>query len=800
MIKSLINKLLMVLYFVIGALILEFITFKVLNFGVLPDYFMLDLSVILILGLLVFCIPNFTVQYIIYTILLLVQIVFIYINYTLFTIYGDLFSFDMIYLVGEAAAAVTTNFVYFKIICQLLAIFFGLAIVGAVLLTICRKDKIKIKQHFSIFNIILLLSIQFLSIGYYTHIRSYINVMGDLTDANYTESDAFLMNTNFLKSTSYKKFGSYGYMLNLIFNSLGSINEAHKKAAVNFFKSGNIYDDSAVFGVDSIGVGDKKEYNNVIVIMMESLEWFAFSNGNIKIEDEVGSHYDKNAVLENLSYELTPNIYSIIYGQDYLTDPSNENKNNDAMIAENFFAKSKTNISEGYGILGSYPVGEAVSSFAGNRYDKNLNAFGYTLPNMLKNAGYQTTYIHSNVASFYSRNETHGNLGFDKCVFKDNLLDENGNRIYTGSDLDWGNWAPEAEFARYAMDDIVPNTDGNKPFFSFYLNVSTHGSYMPEDNLHDGDVLRYYDYVKYGKNNCQLVKIKGNVNNIDKFYYDEQGNIITDIETLENLYPNASYFWEKSPDESLEENKYSEYYTNLLKNYGGFNQANDEYYETDLTNKLLYYQCGVMGLDEAIGAIIKTLKDKGIYDKTTMLMYSDHYCYYDSVSNDVKGIDSSDALNIELNTIPMILSSPGLKALSKNSQFDFSSNNRFCSAYDIIPTLLDLLGIPFNENFYLGHSIFAPAEYVYVIDEQTGLAREAATGETAVDLEIYYSNTGGMFCKDCFSIDLKTYFDAEGNVLNDPYLASLFKSEATNQLIKLNYLHILNRNYLYSEI
>ena len=51
MIKSLINKLLMVLYFVIGALILEFITFKVLNFGVLPDYFMLDLSVIFILGL-----------------------------------------------------------------------------------------------------------------------------------------------------------------------------------------------------------------------------------------------------------------------------------------------------------------------------------------------------------------------------------------------------------------------------------------------------------------------------------------------------------------------------------------------------------------------------------------------------------------------------------------------------------------------------------------------------------------------------------------------------------------------------
>ena len=35
------------------------------------------------------------------------------------------------------------------------------------------------------------------------------------------------------------------------------------------------------------------------------------------------------------------------------------------------------------------------------------------------------------------------------------------------------------------------------------------------------------------------------------------------------------------------------------------------------------------------------------------------------------------------------------------------STSRFCSAYDLVPTLLDLLGIEYNKNFYPGNSLFA---------------------------------------------------------------------------------------------
>ena len=150
MIRAICNKLLMFFYFIAGALILEAVTFYILDFASLPTYFWYNFVLILFIALLVYTIPNYTAQYVIYTIILLVQTVFAYINYSLLNIFGDMFSFDMINLAGEAGAAIATSFVYFAIILQLLSIFTLLAIMGGILLKKCRTDKLNIKQHFSI--------------------------------------------------------------------------------------------------------------------------------------------------------------------------------------------------------------------------------------------------------------------------------------------------------------------------------------------------------------------------------------------------------------------------------------------------------------------------------------------------------------------------------------------------------------------------------------------------------------------------------------------------------------------------
>ena len=748
--KVILNKLLMVLYFIFSALILEAVTFYVLDFGFMPEYLLYDLSLILIISFLVYAIPNYYAQYVIFTLILLVQTILIYVNYSLHTIYGDLFSIEMLSLLGEATAAITSNFIYFGVILQLIAVFLAIVIVGAIILQYCRKDKISVKQHYSVFCVISLLVVQCFSLAYFINKRNEINNIQTVTQNESVVDDDLLMNTLFIKTASYKKFGTYGYISNMLFSNSSKIQESFVESAVEYINNGSRYTSnvSDVFGVD--------EGNNVIVVMMESLEWFGFGDGT----------YDPN--VKNLSYELTPNIYSLIYGEDYLEDAENLNETNDSVIATNFYAKSKTNFSEAQGILGIYPVGKNLTNIAGDNYDSSTNAFGYALPNMLKNKGYTTSYVHSNVITFYDRNETHGNLGFENVIGKDNLLNNVGNPIYTDSELEWGYWDSEGDFVRNAIDYIVPNTDN--PFYTFYLTVSSHGSYDYNEN--ESDCVRYRDYVMYGADDCVLVSQE-----TKEPYLDLNDNVITDVETLQSVYPNADYMWLLNDNILEEDLTYTNWYQNVLNSY----------YEVDpsICNELLYYQCGIMGLDEAIGVIINQLKEYGIYNNTTILLYSDHYAYYNNLSNRFKDITVDDYASMEVNRIPFILSSPGLK-----SEFagKYTQTSRFTSAYDIIPTILDLLGIEFNENLYLGSSIFAHAitTYIYELD-----------GEQK-EMLVYYSNTGGLFSIDLYSYDLSIFVKQNPSV--DEHIQDLLEKKASELIIKLNYITILNNVGLYNKL
>lgn len=728
--KAIVNKISMILYFIVGAVLLELTAFNILGMGVLPTNFWYDMAIILVLGVLIFAIPNYTIEFIVSTIILLVQVVLIYTNYTLYTIYGDMFSFEMLLLIKEAGEAMSSSFIYYKVILQLIAIFIGIIIVGLILLKNCRKHKIKIKQHFSIFAIIIILGLQCFSIPFLVGYRSNVDTISNINSRDYVFSDSFLLNSSFMKASSYRRFGSYGYFFNMLINNFKSVDDLVVESTINYFNNGSIYSSSDVFGVDYDSIEDKR--NNVIVIMMESTEWFTFGDGT----------YDKDK--NNFSPEITPYIYSLIYGDDYITDTNNNNKSNDSLVARNFFSKNKTNLSEGLSFIGNYPVVENLLNLTkGSIPDR----FGYSLPNILSNLGYNTNYVHSNTSTFYDRDETHPYIGFDNVIGRDNLLDEEGNHLYQSDELKFGNWSNEEEFVKNAMRYIIPADYAENPFYTFYLNVSSHGAYDYNEN--DSDCVRYYYLIKYGEDDCLL---------------DENNNYVLD------------------PNKSDDELTYSSWYQNIL----------NAYYDNDpnLCEELLVYECGIKALDSAIGIMIQQLKDYNIYDKTTILLFSDHNSYYDNLSNRVKGIDIGDTTRYtELYSVPMILSSPGLKKYNASHGNVFINNDRFCSAYDIIPTLFDLLGIEFNENFYLGHSLFKPLDYSY---------ENTSTGKM-VDMVVFYSNTGGLFSKDIYSYDLSN-FVLENADVNKDELISKFKAEATNILIKINYITLLNKCGLYNRI
>ena len=672
-------------YYIVIAIILEIAMFLRLDLGFLPKYWLYDFSIILMIAGIIFIIPNNVIQAVVTAIMLGAQVVIFYVNFSLYSLYGDVFSFDMINLFKETVKAMTKDFSFIWFMIMLIIAYIAI-VVGIVMIAIKRhRYPVSFRKNFSLAIVMMLLIVQGLSVSTVVAQRNEAHSTGSIVQVDKV-SDSFLMDTSMLKLASMKTFGFFGYYTNNLLNTLtnNSVNSQLLDSAILYFNNGEVHDenDSEYFGVDS--------GNNVIMVMMESLEWFAFSDGT----------YNSRV----LSPELTPNIYSLA---------------TEGIVATDFFAKSKTNISEGIGFIGSYPIGkymEQVTRHSGS------SQYDFTLPNMLKDNGYTARYFHSNESTYYDRHKTHTKLGFDGIYCWD--YDEFG---YDGG-YDWGEWIKEEDFVYAAMDYMIPKTanrnlygDDAEKFFTFYTTVSTHGSY--DNNSKCGDQAQYRNYVKYG-----------------------------DTEKL-------------SREQRVETN----WYKNVVEAYG--------YLGSTLINRLVNYQATVVGLDRAIGALIQQLKDYDIYDKTTIVLYSDHNAYYHTLSNSIKGLDEAEYMDIDLNTIPLIIKSAGASNFVNSAGEQISSVDRFCSAYDLLPTVLDLLGIKFNKNLYVGNSIFEPIEDVYI--DKNGDVEEVI---------VYYSLTGGLISNRMYTLNMTDFHYDEFVTIG--YFQK-FEELANETLKKLNYIYTL---------
>lgn len=120
-------------------------------------------------------------------------------------------------------------------------------------------------------------------------------------------------------------------------------------------------------------------------------------------------------------------------------------------------------------------------------------------------------------------------------------------------------------------------------------------------------------------------------------------------------------------------------------------------------NYLRTYAATVADLDKAIGIMFDDLKKKGLLDTTTIVIVSDHNTYYNGLSNYAKNIDSE--FNKELYRVPMIIYDQKLTA-TMNESGESRTISKFTTTSDVIPTILDLFGIPAWDNLYLGSTIF----------------------------------------------------------------------------------------------
>ncbi|MBQ8006920.1 MAG: LTA synthase family protein, partial [Lachnospiraceae bacterium] len=101
---------------------------------------------------------------------------------------------------------------------------------------------------------------------------------------------------------------------------------------------------------------------------------------------------------------------------------------------------------------------------------KNMH---YTLGNRLKSMGYFSRAYHAHYASYYDRDQTHENLGYEKFIARGTGLDESVKFQWPESDL---------ELMQATVDDYI-----NEPHFSiYYMSVSGHTRYNWQGNAMSG--------------------------------------------------------------------------------------------------------------------------------------------------------------------------------------------------------------------------------------------------------------------------------------------------------------------------
>ena len=317
----------------------------------------------------------------------------------------------------------------------------------------------------------------------------------------------------------------------------------------------------------------------------------------------------------------------------------------------NFYSREKTDISENLSFLGSYPTNAYINyDFPNNEIVSSMPAVLKTLdPDITANA------FHNGIYTYYNRNKEMLSIGFDSFTGAEQMYKQ-GMTNWAGK----GERNLDTDMITTCADEMFPT---DKRFYTEITTITMHGQYTYRENL-----------AKRG-------------------YYDEM----------------AKYGIKSVSGNSTK----------------AFNQNN------------FYYYCAcVMEFDKALGEIMNQLETRGLDDNTIVLLFGDHNTYYSSLSNYVKDIDNTNDDNYtNLYRVPCMIYYPNMSEI-----IDFLNNNKssklgsryvvnitkdnegndqvgvqvkkFACTADIMPTLMDLMGVNYFGNMYFGHSIFDDTESV----------------------------------------------------------------------------------------
>ncbi|MGM9972101.1 MAG: LTA synthase family protein [Anaeroplasmataceae bacterium] len=597
------SNLIIIIYFVLSFLI-ELTGALITDGGFYikdPRYI---LTIVGIVSLILLLITNQKARLIVASGFLLVQAIFNILFKLLFDMSGQWFDYSMLLLRNDAMGIIESVpisfwFSYFLLLILGLFVVFGLRLTRRIKkydITYTHKQKI-IKNSVIGGLIAVLLGLNILT--------------GFLINGGYKDKYK-----DILYSTSSSKYNQYGMTFNFLNEIYGGTVFNTVETKTDSEMAEFIYKDIYNGSDDIFGIS---KGNNVVSILGETFEWLSFMPNGYKFGNGEELVFPNGMKFtEEKCRELFPNLWNF-YDNSY--------------VMTNYHAREKTDISENYSILGSYPMGTYIN------YDYYENTLPQSMPNMLRNAykdNFTSQYFHNGNESFYNRYQSVYGLGFDE-FYASEQMEEFGYTNY----MEDGERNLDSEMIEVCKDKMFPT---DKKFYTEITTITMHGMYSKKRN--NLEALGYYKILA------------------------DNG---LDID---------------SPDITEEEFVF-----------------------------ISYLACA-METDKAIGLVLSELEKRNLLDCTTIVLFGDHQGYYEGLSNYVKDISSeSQALEdnynyMDLYRVPMMIYDTKLFNYVTNNGTNLNArfNNKFSSSCDIVPTLLDLLGIKYYSNIYYGNSVFSNTE------------------------------------------------------------------------------------------
>ncbi|MBQ7913387.1 MAG: sulfatase-like hydrolase/transferase [Clostridia bacterium] len=565
--------------------------------------------------------PNNMVKLIVGTLLLFIQTVLDLIFAAIYDMTGQYFDLDMFSLRNDAVSAlekIPVNFVafYIGVLACVLFIIYGLRSLHMEAEQTGKKPK-KYKHGVWFYIGVVLVGVSTL----FGSFMIYYPAKGD----KYNEM------VNSKENGVYSSYGLIGNLIGEIGNAFKGDKTTLKPEQANEFLYAQLSQPqySPAFGLAK----DK----NVVVILSESLEWFAFMRNK---EHPYGLDISSKEL-----EEFYPNLTRFYKG---------------SVAATNFHSREKTDIAETTSIIGAYPTGKYVNT---SYYQ---NTLPNTLPNIMRalDEDIQTMYFHNGEKVFYNRDEATLAFGFEDILDRYDMEEMANQAVKDGKTQTptFINYKENPVNSELCLDsemietckDLMFPTD--KRFFSYITTITMHGTYYARENL------------------------------------------TAEREAFEAL------LGEERMEEILE----------------------DSFAEV-----LFYYMVTAKELDDALGVMFKDLEEKGLLDDTLILMFGDHNAYYNQLSNYVKDIVGYNTPRkfTNLYKVPLMIYGSGLEP---------QKIDKFMCTADIVPTLLDLLGIRYYSNFYYGNSLFAQQQSIMYSRAYGIFLRSGIVGTSATNVVFRY--------------------------------------------------------------